>query len=82
MSFEDKIIQTLGKEFEAQCPFCEHYIDDTAEYVAIGVGWQQVTPNYCDNEECGASELGHYSMDNATQVYRSGWVRDKRPDEL
>lgn len=59
------------------CPFCQWPYEDNAEYVDIGVGYQQVTGNYCDNPDCGASEQGMYEYDESTNDFLHGWVRPK-----
>jgi hypothetical protein len=40
------------------CPFCKDEFPANCEYVDIGVGWQQVTANFCQN--CHAYELSPY----------------------
>ena len=54
------------------CPFCDTIFEKNCEYVDIGVGFQQCTPNYC--EECGASEQGMYP-DRENMERKSGWWR-------
>ena len=63
---------------DRRCPFCDEVYEDTAEYVYIDLGYsQQVTPNYCENEECGAQEQGAYEYDSEHYEFAHGWVRPK-----
>jgi len=39
------------------CPYCDND-QCQADYVDIGIGFQQCAPFYCDN--CGACEIGAY----------------------
>lgn len=55
------------------CPFCGARTE--AEYVDIGVGFQQVTPYQCT--ECPAHQMNPYhSYPNATPEERlAGWMK-------
>jgi hypothetical protein len=63
------------KEPDRTCPFCGEVWTDTAEYVDIGVGYQQVTANYCQG--CDASQAGMYDYDPKDFDFAGGWVRAK-----
>ena len=64
---------------DRMCPFCEEVYDDIAEYVDVGVGGRgvQVTPNHCENPDCGAWEQGAYTYDASEYEFAYGWVRPK-----
>lgn len=53
------------------CPYCNMLCD--ADFVDIGVGFQQCGPYYCQN--CGASEIGPYDDERALteDEKRTGW---------
>jgi hypothetical protein len=75
--WRDALLETCAKEPERLCPFCGETWQDTAEYVDIGVGYQQVTANYCENPECGAQQAGMYEYDPKDFDFAGGWVRAK-----
>lgn len=53
------------------CPFCK--TDCLADFVDIGVGYQQCGPYHCD--QCGASEIGPYDNERelSEQEKAVGW---------
>lgn len=55
----------------ANCPYCGTVC--RADFVDIGVGYQQCGPYHCD--QCGASEIGPYDAErNLTETEKScGW---------
>ncbi len=64
---------------DRMCPFCEEVYDDIAEYVDVGCGGRgvQVTPNHCENPDCGAWEQGAYTYSADEYEFAFGWVRPK-----
>jgi hypothetical protein len=53
------------------CPYCGTIC--RADFVDIGVGYQQCGPYHCDN--CGASEIGTYDADRplTAEERSAGW---------
>ena len=49
----------------SKCPYCGHKEFD-AEFVDIGVGFQQVTPAICEN--CGAQELHPFDLEKYDEL--------------
>ena len=72
------MLDRCSKEPDRICPFCSEQYNENAEYVDIGVGYQQVTANYCHNPDCGAVERGSYDEYDLDLVeLKDGWVRAK-----
>lgn len=59
----------------AECPYCGCYAD--AEFVDIGVGYQQVTPYSCGN--CDALQMNPYNDNSrATEEEKKfGWWKGR-----
>lgn len=77
---EEFLLERIGRENDQLCPFCGQWYEDDAEWTYIDLGhYVQVSGNHC--LECGASELGAYSMNPLTEVYKNGWTREKRPGD-
>lgn len=53
------------------CPYCGFLCD--ADFVDIGVGWQQCGPYHC--EKCGASQIGGYDepRELTKEEKETGW---------
>lgn len=60
-----------------KCPYCGTYC--RADFVDIGVGFQQCGPYHC--EECGASQIGPYDEDRSLtpQEKETCWYAPKSP---
>jgi hypothetical protein len=61
------------------CPYCQ--FPCSADYVDIGVGWQQCGPFHC--ERCFASEIGGFDKVDwdslEEQERRTGWYKPGSP---
>lgn len=59
------------REPTEKCPYCG--TECTADFVDIGVGYQQCGPYHC--EGCGASQIGPYDRDRplSADEKRTGW---------
>lgn len=55
-----------------ECPYCHEKFEENCEYVDIGVGMQQCSPNYCP--KCGACEIG-MSGNGTPEERLVGWTR-------
>lgn len=63
-----------------RCPFCSSTNTD-AEFVDVGVGFEQVTPYICG--DCEAMQIAphQYSEGRGTEEERAvGWFRGRRPE--
>lgn len=62
-----------------KCPWCDEDAFE-GEYVDVGVGYQQVTPHFCDN--CYSFQIGPYDDKEATgEEKRRGWYKGTRLHE-
>lgn len=68
--------QPLFAEFLDPCPFCNGPTD--AEFVDIGVGFQQVSPARCN--DCGAVQFNPYDdeLPASEEEHRAGWHKGER----
>ena len=55
------------------CPYCGFLCD--ADFVDIGVGWQQCGPYHCEN--CGASQISGYDepRELTEEEKETGWYK-------
>jgi hypothetical protein len=62
-----------------ECPYCGLEFEENCEYVGVGVGFAQVTPNRC--ERCCASEIGGYDRSKARpHEIQCGWFEPTSGD--
>lgn len=77
----DLTSHTPSEPRKVRCGMCEQEFEENCEYVDIGVGYTQCSPNCCDH--CGAFEIGHYELDPAAYDFdaHESWARSKKDTE-